>query len=140
MASSPDQPARLDRSAWFLLVFAAVFLLLSLAQLAYRFTLPTDGWLVYYENLDNPDWIYFSNLVGTPSGLQRGDTLVSVDGLSTQGTASLDALPRPENWAAGKTVTMVVKRADQQLSVEVPVVNWTIPFDMAVQFRKSDQI
>ncbi len=37
---------RFDRSAWLLLLVALLFLSLNLTQIAYRFTLPTEGWLV----------------------------------------------------------------------------------------------
>jgi hypothetical protein len=126
MKTEPTQEQRMDRSAWFLLVFAAVFLLLSLAQIAYRFTLPTDGWSVYTEDLDNPDWIFYTNLVGTPSGLQPEDTLIAVGDRSMLGTASLGYLARPANWQAGKTVTMIIQRADQQVLVDIPIVHWTL--------------
>jgi hypothetical protein len=41
-----DRPRRFDRGAWLTLVFALALILASAAQLAYRFILPTDGWIV----------------------------------------------------------------------------------------------
>jgi len=56
---------RFNRGAWLTLAFALI--LTSAAQLAYRFTLPTDGWAVISEDLsDDSHWIYIGNLVGAP--------------------------------------------------------------------------
>jgi len=54
--SSIPARSRFTRIAWGVLVFALGLVFLSAAQLAYRFTLPTDGWAVLTtENLDAPD-------------------------------------------------------------------------------------
>ena len=44
---------RFDRGAWLVLLFALIFITLDVAQLAYRFSLPTEGWLVNESALDN---------------------------------------------------------------------------------------
>ncbi|MEJ2348800.1 MAG: hypothetical protein P8Y03_03340 [Anaerolineales bacterium] len=49
ISSNPD--SRFTPAAWLVLAFALGLLLLSAAQLAYRFTLPTDGWSVYTEEV-----------------------------------------------------------------------------------------
>jgi hypothetical protein len=139
--TTPEQhPTRLDRSGWLLLIFAVGFLLLSIAQIAYRFNLPTDGWSVYTEELDNPDWIYYTNLVGTPSGLQPEDRLRAVGDRSTLGTASYGYLAPPDNWETGKTVTMLIQREGQQLLVEVPVVHWTLKSLWRYNFENLTQL
>ncbi|HJZ46349.1 MAG TPA: hypothetical protein VKE41_04260 [Roseiflexaceae bacterium] len=48
-----DNRSRFDRGAWLTLAFALFLLLTSAAQLAYRFTLPTDGWGVISEDLSD---------------------------------------------------------------------------------------
>jgi hypothetical protein len=48
-----DSQRRFDRGAWLTLAFALILILASAAQLAYRFTLPTDGWAVLSEDLSD---------------------------------------------------------------------------------------
>ena len=124
--SSTAARFRFTPAGWAVLVFALGLVLLSAAQLAYRSTLPTDGWLILTtENFDAPDWVYWENLVGAPSGLQREDIVASVDGRSVQGAASNNHIPPPPGWATNQTVEMGVRRGDQTLLMAVPVVHWT---------------
>lgn len=123
--SNPD--AHFTPGAWLVLAFALGLVLLSAAQLAYRFTLPTDGWSVYTEEVADLQgtWVYDANLVGAPSAIQAGDKLLAVNGVSLQSMAMVDNVPTPPNWGAGRTVTMLVRRGSGQLSLAVPVVHWT---------------
>jgi len=109
------------------LVFLTGLLLIAGAMItiAYSFTLPTDGWSVYTTELEDSNWLFDANLVGAPSELQSGDELLSIDGLSLKGTASLSSALAPANWVVGKSVTYIVRRAGQEVSVAVPVVHWT---------------
>ena len=53
---------------WGVLVVACGLILFSTVQLAYRYTLPTDGWAVLSSDApDRPDWIYLANLEGRVS-------------------------------------------------------------------------
>jgi hypothetical protein len=102
----PDDrpPLSAVRRPWEVLLVALGLILLSAAQLAYRFTLPTDGWAVLSsEDLNQPDWIYLANLVGAPSPLQRDDQLLAVAGQSVQGLAGASPLDPPPGWVAGRT-------------------------------------
>lgn len=55
-------------------------ILLSAAQLVYRFTLPTDGWAVHpTDDFNAPNWVYRENLAGAPSGLRSGDVVTAVN-------------------------------------------------------------
>ena len=117
--------SRFDRGARLTLLFAVVLLTLSIAQLLYRFTLPTDGWEVYTKDIEPATWIYHVNLVGLDSGLHSNDELWAVDDLSVSGTASLAYVAPPANWQVGKTVSYQVQRAGETLDVLVPVVHWT---------------
>ena len=95
-------------------------------QLAYRATLPTDDCAVITSDaFDYPDWIYWENLVGAPSLLQQNDTLVTIDGQTVTGTASVKQLPSPPDWADGNQLTMTVTRDGKQQAVSVPLVHWT---------------
>ena len=126
LKASLNRSSRFDRGAWIILIFALGLILLSLAQIIYRYTLPTDGWAVITtDSFDAPNWIYYINLAGAPSDLRPGDELLAVDDLSVQGTASLGDESPPADWIAGQHVTMTVLRDGKQLSVEVPVINWT---------------
>jgi len=99
---------------------------LSALQLAYRATLPTDDCAVITSDaFDYPDWIYRENLVGAPSLLQQNDTLVTIDGQTVTGTASVKQLPSPPDWADGNQLTMTVTRDGKQQAVSVPLVHWT---------------
>ncbi len=108
-----------------MLAFALALLLFSAGQLAYRFTLPTDGWSVYTEEVADSNWIYYANLVGAPSELQPGDSPLIVGGVSVQGTASSAYRSPPPGWKPGARVRMLVQRGPEQLWLEVPVVHWT---------------
>jgi predicted component of type VI protein secretion system len=107
------------------LIFAALLVGLSVAQIVYRFTLSTDGWSVYTTEVVESNWIYDSNLVGAASQLGRDDVLLAVEGRSMQGTATSAYLEPPPGWQAGNEVGMTVRREDAQLAVAVPVVHWT---------------
>jgi len=117
---------RFDRSARIVLIFAMLLNVLSLAQIIYRFTLPTDGWAVITsDSFDAPNWIYYVNLAGAPSDLRQGDELLAVDEVSVQGTASFGSAVPPANWVSGQHVTMTILRDGKQLSLDVPVINWS---------------
>lgn len=110
---------------WGVLVVACGLILLSTIQLAYRYTLPTDGWAVLSsDDLDCPDWIYLTNLVGAPSHLQRDDRLVAIAGLSVAGQTGTSLLA-PAGWRAGQMVNLQVIRQDQLIAVAIPVVQLT---------------
>ncbi len=117
---------RFNRNAQLVLAVALGLVLLSTIQVIYRFTLPTDGWSVYFSDLEQPDWIYDRNLTGTPSPLQQDDTLLAVDGQSMRGLATNISSSPPANWIAGRSVQMTVLREGRELSFAVPVVRWTL--------------
>jgi hypothetical protein len=108
------------------LCFAALLVGLSVAQIVYRFTLPTDGWSVYTTEAVQSEWNTYANLVGAPSELRPYDALLAVEGRSIQGTATSAYLEPPPGWQAGNEVVMTVQREDAQLAVAVPVVHWTV--------------
>jgi hypothetical protein len=114
-----------DRTARLVFIFSLVLLLLSAAQIIYRYTLPTDGWSVYTTEIEPADWVYDINLVGAPSGLRQADILQSVDGHSVQGIATTDYVEPLSNWQVGDSVVMQVIRGEESLDVLAPVVHWT---------------
>jgi hypothetical protein len=114
-----------DTGARLTLIFAALLVGLSVAQIVYRFTLPTDGWSVYTTEAVQSEWNLDANLVGAPSELRPNDVLLAVEGRSVQGTATSAYLEPPPEWQAGSEVVMIVRREGAQLAVTVPVVHWT---------------
>jgi hypothetical protein len=129
MRESDKQPAaQFDRGARVTLIFAIVLILGSVGQLAYRFTLPTDGWAVMSggpTEAEEANWMYLRNLVGAPSSIQENDAILAVEGQSVRDTASYATVSRPHNWAIGQSVAMVILRNGQEMTVAVPVVHWT---------------
>jgi hypothetical protein len=126
MTDRHERGSRFPRRSLLVLAAALALVLLSAAQLAYRFTLPTDGWDVYSTEIDQSDWVYWSNLVGALSGLEQDDLLLAVEGQSMRGSATMEFTPPPANWAIGRSVQMTVLRAGREISVDVPVVSWAL--------------
>jgi len=120
-----NENGRFPRTAWFVIAAALLLMLASMAQVAYRATLPTDGWSVYTTGVEESNWYLDANLVGADSGLQRDDAILAVDGRSVIGNATNEHIPAPTRWRAGQTVTMLVQRGGEQIEVDVPVVHWT---------------
>jgi hypothetical protein len=104
------------------LAFVLGLVALSLAQLLYRFTLPTDGWSVTKVPFFGPEQIYQTNLAGAASKLQPGDHLLAVGGVPV---AEIPPGARPADWVAGQTVQVTVLRAGETLTLAVPVLHWT---------------
>ena len=124
MKEQNDSP-RLNGSGWLLLTTAALVLLLSAGQVAYRLTLPTDGWDVLTEDIEGANWIFYENLVGADSDLQQWDEVLAVDGRPASGNATNEYVPAPDKWQIGQTVTMLIVRDGVEMEVAVPVVSWT---------------
>ncbi len=112
-----------DRGAWLLLGFIGLLVVLCAAQLAYRFTLPTDGWRA--ESLDVAcELTLLDNVTAAPSGLQAGDVVIAVNGEAFDPACA--GFPLPAGWEAGGSVVYTVRRGEQVLDVNVPVTHWTL--------------
>ena len=116
---------RFNRGAMLVAAIALVLILGSVAQIVYRYTLPTDGWAVLTEDVSDTNWLYYQNLVGATSDLQTDDAVLEVDGVPVHGTASESYVPAPPGWQKGQTVTILVRRGEASVEVAVPVVGWT---------------
>ena len=104
-------------------------------MLVYRANLPTDGWIsAEPDDFDSYGYIYNENVLGIPSGLQAGDHLVAIEGISLdQKFLSTALFGLPPVWQAGKTVQYTVLRADQSVELQVPLVRWkTTLFQRAI--------
>lgn len=122
---------RFDRGAWLVLLFALIFITLDVVQLAYRFSLPTEGWLVDTSEQDqnSEDFLLSRNLVGAPSPLQSGDRLVVIGGIPVQKILQPTTaifFPRPPGWRVGGQVAVTVLRDGQRLTLDIPIVRWTL--------------
>ncbi len=113
--------AHLGRGPRLTLLFAVLLMAASLAQVIYRYTLPTDGWYSE-ENPDGAYWEYYANLTGAESGLQPGDHLLGVAG---QPLVAADYAEMRSSWVAGNTVNYHVERGGQRLQIAVSLVHWT---------------
>jgi hypothetical protein len=121
----PLQLARFDRGARLLFAFVLVFLLVDIVQLVYRYTLPTDGWLVHSNDGNALIWVYDVNLIGAPSGLLPGDIIQAVDSQPVQIAKFLDFVAPPTDWQVGKKVVILVERGDKAVAIPVTVLHWT---------------
>jgi len=130
---SPSRTTRepLDLGAWLLLIFVALLIFLCAAQLAYRFTLLTDGW--HSENQDAAcEFTLLDNVAGAPSALQVGDIVTAVNGEAFD--SACWGITLPAGWQAGGTVVYTVRRGSQTLDVTVPVTNWNVETVLARTF------
>jgi signal transduction histidine kinase len=114
---------RFDRSSRLIVFLALSLLFITLAQKAYRFTLPTDGFSSYPADVTNAP-IFQKNLLGLPSPLQAGDEFVAVGGLPYTLLVQSPFLAR-QKLEAGDTVQYTVLRGGKEITLEVPLYSWT---------------
>lgn len=125
-----------NRSAWLTLALVVILLVYSIAELAYRFSLPTDGWKVN-EGSDLPGFSYTKNLMGMPSGLQPGDQVIAINGVPADWqTIPTNPMIR-EAWQAGATLVYTVNRAGTEFQIPMTLTHWqlgkwlsTLPHDL----------
>jgi len=133
---------RFSSGAWLTLAAAVFILLGAITSLAIRMIQPTDGWLVINDSTEGFVFVFYQNVVGGKSDLQRDDVLLAIDGLDirdqTDVTALLD-LPRPENWQIGGQANYTVQRGDQVLTIPVPLVHWR-PVDIFTKMFAAIEI
>jgi hypothetical protein len=113
-----------NRGSWLALGAASLLILIVLGVNAYRFTLPTDGWI--YDGFGGG---FSTDLLGLSSGIQPGDQPVSIGGIHIEqisGDSLFIPVNAPESWRAGNTIQYTLKRGDETLSLEVPIVSWDL--------------
>ena len=76
-----------NRGAWLILFITLTITVYTIAELAYRFTLPSDGWDVN-EATDLPGFNYLKDLMGSNSALQPGDQVIAIEGIPAVGGLS----------------------------------------------------
>jgi hypothetical protein len=125
--SQPSSTSRFDRGARITLIFTATIFTLAAGLTAYRFTLPTDGWQSgEITEIDAVGYIYQSNVMGLPSGLQPGDHLVAVEGIALAEAGLPDLLSLKDTWRAGNTVRYAVLRGEGAVELDVPLTHWDV--------------
>jgi hypothetical protein len=110
---------------------AVVFILLNFVHLAYQFTIPSPGWAGPSPEDQNETESYFqvdTNAVGSPSPLQSGDSIYTIDGISAKQILTISDLSEmlvPPGWSVGGEAKMTVLRNEQTIQLEVPLTHWT---------------
>ncbi len=129
--SQSSSTSRFDRGARVTLILTAAILILAVLFTAYRFTLPTDGWLST-ERAEEPadfnavGYIYEIDIMGLPSGLQPGDLLLAVEGITLADAGAPDLLSLKDSWLAGNTVRYTMARGEKIVGLDVPLTKWDI--------------
>jgi hypothetical protein len=119
MQTIPEK--RFTSSAWLVIIFSLAMILYAILTMAYYLTLPTDGWLVN-EASELPGKNYIKNVMGGESGLQTGDRVVALDGISVEAMDQLPALA--DAWQVGAAIDYTVVRNEQELTIPVTLMKW----------------
>lgn len=120
-ASKTDK--RFNPGSWLILSISIVIGIYTLANLAYRFTLPTDGWQV---NEFLAGFNYSKNLMGEKSSLQPDDQVIAVDGIKAEWQSMSNSSKIRSVLRAGNTLDYTVVRDGQEIHVPVTLLNWQL--------------
>ena len=127
MKTQQHDETRFGRSAWWVLVVALCMILFTLPMIIYTISQPSDGW-TFTERIpggENSTWEFSRNILGMPSGLAPGDNLIAVEGQSLAKVGSRE-FPPFTGWTSGGSVEYTIRRHGQQLTIDVPLGNWTL--------------
>ena len=108
--------------SWLELALIAGLLTLTVIELGYRFTLPTDGWLVSVDG--RPGLTYTQNILGDATPLRAGDRVVAVAGIPVNSAAFYRSAFLRQAWRAGATLDYTVVREGQEVTVPVTLKQW----------------
>jgi len=121
---------RFTRRDWLRSIFILVILLYTIVEMAYRFTLPTDGWMVTENEL--PGLTYVQNILGESSPLQVGDRVIAVEGIPVNSDVFHTSIHIQDSWQSGAIFHYSVVRDGQEKIFPVQLSQWQ-------QFSKSFQ-
>lgn len=114
------------------LVLAAVilFLIMNIAQIVYRFTIPSLGWAGQDPDtvVDGSPYIKLNyNAVGASSVLQPGDIVETVEGIAAKDLLNIfpPKSELPPDWKVGEEVELTIVREGQHISLNTRLVHWT---------------
>jgi hypothetical protein len=112
-------------AAW--MAAGLIWILLCGVLLAYRFTLPTDGWLaVEPDGFDSNGFILRQNVLGLSSNLQPGDWVTEIHGVPIINGLYIPLDRLTAKIRAGGSVEYTVLREGQTMAVQVPLGRWTV--------------
>ena len=109
---------------WLRAIFILVLLIYTIVELTYRFSLPTDGWMVTENEL--PGLTYIQNILGEGSPLQAGDRVIAVDGNPVDYEVFSTSASIQDAWQFGAVLQYSVVRDGQEIIVPVKLVHWQL--------------
>ncbi|MGW8226118.1 MAG: hypothetical protein ACWGOY_10305 [Anaerolineales bacterium] len=120
---------RWTTGAYLTLLAAVLFILLNIAQIIYRLTIPSLGWVTSDPDSGEikTEFLLIENAVGVTSLLEPGDAVVSIEGIPVEEIVN-QFLTNPiqlPNWQIGENVQLQIMRGGKQIQVEDQLVNWT---------------
>jgi hypothetical protein len=121
-----DNQRGMSRPSLLILIALLALVTAAIVLSFYRFSLPTDGWLSQETPPgaaeEQQGLIYQKNIMGLPSELDAGDTVLQVEGVPYV-TTSFTTVP-PHLLKAGESAHFLVLRDEQTITVEVPITHW----------------
>lgn len=124
MNGESNTTPRFSRRDWLRAIFILVMLLYTIVELAYRFTLPTDGWMVTENEL--PGLTYVQNILGEPSPLQVGDRVIAVQGNPVDYDVFRSSSSIQDAWQFGAVLHYSIVRDGQEIIVPVKLAHWQL--------------
>jgi len=115
---------RLGHSGRAVLLLSLLLIVASSVHVAYRLSLPTEGWA--YTSEDVGEVIFTRNLAGGASPLHPGDSLRAVEGIDTVSIESGLAPRLSDRWQAGTLIRYTVVRDGRVMDLDVPLKRWTV--------------
>jgi hypothetical protein len=123
MLSPSKIEKKFNPGSYLILSIAITILLFSFADLAYRFTLPTDGWAV---NESLAGFNYSRDLMGFNSSLRPGDQVIALEGIQMDLQIVKSSSGLRDILQMGSTVDYTILRGGQEMHVPVTLVNWQL--------------
>jgi hypothetical protein len=121
--ASNNPESQFNLGAWLILLITLTIAIYTIAELAYRFTLPTDGWEVN-EAADLPGFNYLKDLMGSNSALQPGDQVIAIEGIPGDWQSVTISSELQDIFQAGRSLDYTVLRSGHEMHVTVTLLNW----------------
>ena len=112
--------SRFDLAGWLTLLVVISVLVFGVIDASYRHTLPTDGWAMGEAG----DVTFLRDLASLNPQLQRGDILVSVEGIPVEFQSISESDLLQARVQAGNTLTYRIHRGDKELEIPVTIGHW----------------
>ena len=127
--------SRFEPGRWVTILVVIFVLVFGTVSALYRHSLPTDGWAMGEAG----DVTFLRNLAGLNPQIQRGDVLVSVEGIPAgfESIGDSDLLKRVQ---AGKTLTYHINRGGEDLDMSVVIGHWPSGSDFWAAYLTPGEI